>query len=165
MPRKSLLLAASLLLLLPSAAWAGLGKAGLWNISTSMKMAMHIPPAAQAEMQRMHVKMPTAQSFTSQVCMTQAEVDAAQPPAIDRKNMSCQIHVTSRSASSMTADTVCRGRMRGTGHMQVVYQGAEHYAGSNSFSGVMDGQPVSNSMTYKGDWVKADCGAVKPLHP
>ena len=63
----------------------------------------------------------------------------------------------------MSADTVCSGRMQGTGHMQVSYSGAEHYEGSYSFKGSMEGHPNQMSSTFKGDWVKADCGSVKPF--
>jgi hypothetical protein len=96
--------------------------------------------------------------------MTQTDVDASVPPAMNNHEVSCTTHVTSQSPSAMTADVVCKGgRMTGTGHTQVAYQGAEHYAGSYSFTGKMEGQPISTSNTFRGDWVRADCGAVKPL--
>lgn len=163
--RHIMIAAACLLVLTPGAALAGHGKAGLWNVTTTMNMAMSLPPAALAQMKASGMKMPGARTVASQMCMTQAEVDAGVPPAMHDRSMDCDTHVTSQTASSMTADMVCRGRMNGTGHTQIAYKGNEHYAGSYSFNGAMEGQPISNSMTFRGDWLKADCGAVKPYTP
>jgi uncharacterized protein DUF3617 len=152
------------LILAPGAALAGHGKAGLWNVSTTMNMATpSIPPEAMEQMKKMGVKMPTARSFASQICMTQAEVDSDKLPTMGKNEMNCTSRVVSRTVSSMTAQTVCTGEMKGTGQMQIRYSGAEHYAGSYSFKGNMSGQPVDTSSSFKGDWVKADCGGVKPF--
>ena len=66
------------------------------------------------------------------------------------------------TGSSMTAQTVCNGEMKGSGQMQISYSGAEHYTGSYNFKGNMSGQTIDTNSSFKGDWVKADCGAVKP---
>jgi hypothetical protein len=64
----------------------------------------------------------------------------------------------------MKSEVVCHGEnMDGTGHSEINWTGNEHYAGSYSFKGTMHGQPNEMSTTYKGEWVKADCGAVKPF--
>ena len=159
------LLCAAALVLAPGAALAGPGRAGLWNIATTMNMAISLPPAALARMKASGAKIPGPRTVTSQVCMTQAQVDAATPPPVAGRQRDCSTHVTARSATAMTADMVCKGPMAGTGHIQVAYQGAEHYAGSYSFAGTQQGRPVRNSMRFRGDWVQADCGAVKPAAP
>ena len=48
--RKILCGAAAFLLATTGAAFAGHGKAGLWNMSTTMNMAMSLPPAVLAQM-------------------------------------------------------------------------------------------------------------------
>lgn len=156
---------AILLTLAPGAALAGHGKAGLWNVTTTLNMAAALPPAALAQMKKSGVKMPASQTMSSQMCMTQADVDASSPPAMADHDPRCVTHVTSQSASAMTSEMVCKGKMAGTGRTQIAYNGAEHYAGSYSFSGRMDGRPVNSSMLFRGDWVRADCGKVKPAHP
>lgn len=157
------LLAAIILLSSSGLALAAHGKAGLWSVSTIMGgMTMQIPPEALAQMKAMNMKMPDNQTIVSQMCMTQAEVDADKPPAMDRGKEHCTTNVTSKSASSMTADTVCTGEMQGTGHVQISYTGDTQYAGSYSFKGVAQGNPVSMSSSFKGQWLKADCGSVKP---
>ena len=164
--RKWDLAAAALALsFVPVAAFAGHGKAGLWNVSTTMNMGnMQLPPEAAAKMKEMGMKMPSAQTFNAQICMTQAEVDADKPPPMGRSS-GCTAHVTSQTGTSMTADMVCDGEMKGNGHMQVSYTSPEHYAGSYSFKGVAGGRPMETSSSFAGDWVKADCGSVKPRAP
>jgi len=155
------LLVAALLLASAGLALAGHGKAGLWNVSTTMAAPnVQIPPQALAQMQAMGMKMPGGQTVTSQICMTQADVDADKPPSVQRDG--CTSNITSKSASSVTAEMVCNGEMQGSGHVQIAYSGESHYEGSYTFKGVMRGHPVETSSNFKGDWVKADCGAVKP---
>ena len=156
-------LTAAALALTSNAALAGHGKAGLWNVSTTMNMAnVQMPPEAMAQMKKMGMKMPTARTFVSQICMTQAEVDSDKPPPMGKNDSGCTTHVVNQTGSSMTAQMACTGQMKGNGQMQISYTGAEHYVGSYSFKGSMEGQPVDTSTSFKGDWVKPDCGTVKP---
>ena len=142
-------LAVAAFILAPSAAFAGHGKAGLWNITATTDMAMT------------GMKMPGAQSHISQMCMSQEEVDTDAPPHIDQMATGCTTHVTSATSSSMTAKMVCSGNLKGDGHMQIVYRSAEHYAGTYSFKGAVEGNPSTMTTSFKGDWVKADCGDVR----
>jgi hypothetical protein len=96
------------------------------------------------------------------MCMTQAEVESDKPPQMGKNDTGCETHVLRQTASSMATDTVCNGQMKGTGHMEVAYTGAEHYAGSYAFKGSIEGHPSNLATAYKGDWLKADCGSVKP---
>jgi hypothetical protein len=127
-----------------------------------MNMAMQMPAEAMAQMKKMGMTMPSARTFASQICMSQAEVDSDKLPPMGKSDTGCTSHIVNQTGSSMTAQTVCNGDMKGTGQMQISYNGAEHYTGSYSFKGNMSGQPMDTSSSFKGDWVKADCGAVKP---
>lgn len=155
-------LSVAALLLSSGIAFAGHGKAGLWNVSTTMNTAMQMPPEAMEQMKKMGMKMPSARTFASQICMTQAEADSDKLPPMGKNESGCTSHLVSQTSSSMTAQTVCNGEMKGSGQMQISYSGAEHYIGSYSFKGNMSGQPIDTNSSFKGDWVKADCGAVKP---
>ena len=64
--------------------------------------------------------------------------------------------------AALKAHMICKGAMKGTGDIEIAYQGAEHYAGSYSFKGTLAGNPTSVVTRFKGDWVKADCGKVAP---
>ena len=158
--------AVAALILAPGMAFAGHGKAGLWNISTTMDMGgVQMPPEAMAKMKQMGMKMPSAQTFATQMCMTQAQVDSNKPPPMGRNDSGCTSHIVSQTGTAMTAEMVCNGEMKGTGHMQIAYSSPEHYAGSYSFKGTVNGHEMSSSSSFKGDWVKADCGTVKPRQP
>jgi hypothetical protein len=154
----------ALVLVLPGAAFAAHGKAGLWNISTTMSMAMpQMPPEALAQMKAMGMSMPSGRTFTSQICMTEADVNADKPPSMGNDNMNCKwtnMHVT---GSGMTGDLICSGQMTGKGSMQVSYTGNTHYSGQYSFTGSVEGHQQNMKSSFTGDWVKADCGAVKPM--
>lgn len=155
-------LAAAALILAPGAALAGHGKAGLWNTVTTTNMAMTMPPEMAAQMKAMGMKAPAASTIKGQMCMSQAEVDSSTPPHIDEGGTGCTTKLISQTASSMKAEMTCNGRMKGKGNMQVTYKGAEHYKGSYDFKGTVEGNPTSMSTTFQGDWVKADCGSVRP---
>jgi hypothetical protein len=143
-------------------ALAGHGKAGLWNVSTTMAMpAMQMPPEAMEKMKAMGMKM-GSQTMTSQICMTAAQVAADAPVAMPQNQMGCTSNITSNTASAVTAEMVCNGRMKGRGLMRISWSGDSHYEGSYSFKGDVQGHAMESSSSFKGDWVKADCGTVKP---
>jgi len=157
--------AAALLLLSSGAALAGHGRAGLWNTSTVMNMAALMPPDMLAKMKKMGRSPPTAQTIAAPLCITQAEADADRPPQMGKNDIGCDSHVTRQTAFSTASDMVCTGRLKGTGHIEVTYTGAEHYAGSYAFHGSVEGRPFNLATKFTGDWVKANCGSVKPYIP
>jgi hypothetical protein len=161
-------LIAGSVLLAPATAWAAHGRAGLWNISTTMEMANmpQMPPEAMAMMKSRGIQIPgMGKPFTSQMCMTQDEVNADKMPAMKNREENCTTKVLNQTSSSVTAETTCHGRMDGVGRTQMSWRGNEHYQGTYSFKGNMEGRPQEMTSHYTGDFVKADCGAVKPFMP
>ena len=159
-------LIASSLILVPAVAFAAHGKVGLWNVTTTMQMsnAPQIPPEALAMMKERHLPIPgSGQPVTSQICMTQEQVNADKPPAMSNREESCDTKVLNQSPGLMEANVSCHGRMNGVGHIKVIWRGNEHYEGIYNFKGVMNGQPHEMTTHYSGDYVKSDCGAVKPF--
>src|SRR5256885_12064105 len=125
------LIAASVALL-PAAALAAHGKAGLWNVTSSMEMANmpQIPPEAMAMMKSRGMKMPgMGQPMTSQICMTQEQVNGDIPPAMHNRGENCTGKVLSQTATSMKSEVTCHGRMEGVGHAEISWRGNEHYEG------------------------------------
>ena len=161
MPKISLGLGLVFVLASSGAALAGHGKAGLWNVTSTTEMNMTMPPQVAAQMKSMHSQAP-AQTHTSQMCMSQEEVDSGSAPHIDPAATGCVTKVTSATASGMTAAMTCNGRLKGTGQMRISYRGAEHYSGTYDFKGTVEGNATTMDTHFKGDWVKADCGAIKP---
>lgn len=152
-------------LLLPAAALAAHGKAGLWNITSTMEMANmpQMPPQAMAMMKSRGMQMPgMGQPMTTQICMTQEQVSGDVPPAMHNRAMDCTTKLLSQTATSVKSEVTCHGRMEGVGHAEISWRGNEHYEGTYNFKGTMEGRPQEISTRYSGDFVKADCGAVKP---
>ena len=164
-------LAATAVLLAPAAALAAHGRAGLWRITTTMDMPdmpqmPDLPPEAMAMMKSRGMSMPgMGAPIVTQICMTQEEVNADRIPSMNNSEANCTTKVLSQTPTSMTAETTCRGRMEGVGRMQMSWRGNEHYEGTYSFKGVMQGRPHQMNTRYTGDFVKADCGSVKPYMP
>jgi hypothetical protein len=159
MTRRLLACVAVLAVALPGAALAGHGKAGLWKITSSTQMNMAMPQGMGAGGTPM--TMPST-SHTTHMCMSQEEVDSSSPPHIDESSTGCATRLISATAASMKAAMICDGRLKGTGDMQISYSGAEHYRGTYSFKGQVEGNPTTMTTRFQGDWVKTDCGAVKP---
>ena len=151
--------------LAPVAALAAHGKPGLWNISSTMEMANtpQMSPEAMAMMKSRGMKLPGmgGQPTVTQICMTQEQVNGDTPPMNNRQE-SCTTKLLNQTATSMTSEVTCHGRMEGVGRAQMTWRGNEHYEGTYSFKGTMEGRPQQISTRYTGDFVKADCGSVKP---
>ncbi|HEY0302531.1 MAG TPA: DUF3617 domain-containing protein [Rhizomicrobium sp.] len=128
----SLLLAAALLL--PGAALAAHGKAGLWSSTTTMTMP----------------GMP-AQSRAATYCMTQAEV-ASEAPAADPRS-GCVYKNMSVQGRTYNADMVCTGQFKGTGRFSTTYDSDTHYTATIAIAG--EGFSMTNAV--EGKWLKADC--------
>jgi hypothetical protein len=45
------------------------------------------------------------------------------------------------------------------------WRGNDHYEGTYNFKGTMEGHVQEINTSYTGDYVKADCGSVKPYGP
>lgn len=143
------------------------GKPGLWEITTTMKMAAmpNLPPQV-LEMMKKRGMPGMGQPITSQMCMTPDDVKEgadAMRRMRDRKGINCTPKVISETSSSMVSEVTCHGTMEGVGHSNMTWHGDTAYEGDYSFKGVMHGQPTENSSHFQGKFVSSDCGAVKPF--
>lgn len=141
-----------------------LGRPGLWNIVTisSMPNMPDLPPQAMEMMKKRGLPGP-GQPITSQICMTPEQAKMTVPPRMDATGMNCTSRLISQTATSVTSEAICTGRMEGRGRSTVNWRGDTHYDGNYSFTGTMGGRPQQVSSKFTGDFVKADCGAVKPF--
>jgi hypothetical protein len=150
--------------LLPNAALAAHGKAGLWEVTTHMSMpgmSAQIPPEALARMKAMGIQMPGNQTFTAQHCVTAEEAALDKPPPM-HSSQDCTTSNVTHDAHSFNVDMVCKGdNMDGQGHATVTYDSDEHYSGSFSFTGTAHGHPANMTNSFEGKWISADCGSVK----
>ena len=94
--------------------------------------------------------------------MRQSVLDTDGSPKMGDADAGCTTRLTNASAAAVSATMTCNGKMKGTGSMQIAYAGTDRYTGTFRFQGTMEGQPANMSGTFRGDWVRADCGAVRP---
>ncbi|HZQ40142.1 MAG TPA: DUF3617 family protein, partial [Rhizomicrobium sp.] len=90
------------LILAPSIAFAAHGRPGLWTITSTMEMKNmpQMPPEAMAMMKARGMAMP-GQPFTTQMCMTQEQVNADKPPSVRNDDVSCDTKVLSSTPTAM----------------------------------------------------------------
>jgi len=142
------------------------GKPGLWEVTTTMKMAMPDMPPQMMEMMKKRGMPGTGQAVKSQMCMTSDDVkegaDAARRLR-EQHNVDCKPRVVSETSSSMVTEVTCHGTMEGVGRSNMTWHGDTSYVGNYSFNGVMHGQHTENSSHFEGRFVSSDCGSVKPF--
>ncbi|MEI9886803.1 MAG: DUF3617 domain-containing protein [Rhizomicrobium sp.] len=120
-------------LLVPGAALAAHGKAGLWSSTTTMTMP-GVPP----------------QSHSATYCMTPAQVNSEAPMGGNPDCTYLNAHV---SGQTYTADMVCKGQFNATGHFTSTYSGDSQYTATIT----INTGDMTMTNTVEGKWLKADC--------
>jgi len=145
----------------PIVAWASHGKAGLWEIRVQTAMGQmagmpdmsKMPAAVRARLEAMQKN-----GMTVRHCMTSADV------ANGRPNMShspgCKAINERTTGQTFSADLVCTGNMKGTGHVRTTFDSPDHYTSSVTMTGTANGHPVNNAMKIEAHWVSPKCGSV-----
>ena len=106
------------------------GKAGLWEVTTTMTW------------QKSPVRTgtpggpPAAGSHTTEVCLTQAMVDAG--ALFPQSRGECHIQNKVVKPGSLTANYLCTGKMKGMGNVESSFPDLEHVTGSIHFLGTLD---------------------------
>ncbi len=142
----------------------GIGKAGLWEVTTHADMSgvmANITPEQRAKMKAAGIQMPENNTFTMTHCVTAAEVGQFKPPPMGRPGheKDCNVANLKTTSNSASADLVCTsGRMKG-GHFSLVYDSPEHYAGKVTMNAAAEGHPVVSTITFEAKWLSADCKA------
>jgi len=136
-------------------------KPGMWKVTTAIdfsQVVASIPPEQLARLQSLGIRVPTApQGTTTQQCLTREQSLRDIPPHIGPNDSGCTSRNEKVSASKMSADLICTGRMAGQGTMQVTYADEGHYSGSLSFKGTIDRHSVDLTTTITGEWLSKDC--------
>ena len=118
-----------------------------------------LPPEAVARMKSMGMSM-GGNTIKVQHCMTAQEVATDVPKMDADRERSCAISNMTRSGNAMSADMICTGEYKGTGHVQFIYNSDTHYTGEIQMNGVVNGQPMAQDQKMEGKWVSASCGNV-----
>jgi hypothetical protein len=137
-------------------------KPGLWEITTNMTFQQSPFPQGMAA----RPGSPFGGPHTSQVCITQEQIDKYGAPISEQRD--CQVTNISKSATGMRAEMVCTGAMNGKGTLEASFLDGAHTKSKVHFAGTMQAGPQGpkpvewtseSSSTYKGP----DCGSVKPM--
>lgn len=169
---KSIVVVTAAALLLPALATAATKpKLGLWENTVTMnfdKPPFEIPAEQAAKMKQMGIKLPGMgpQTHTTQHCLTQADLDKFDNGNLG-DNSGCAMQNHSKTSNGYSADVVCTGHGQNTkGHIDVVYDDAEHYHGNSHMSGTLTGgpggaqsKPIEMTMQMSGKWISAQCPA------
>jgi hypothetical protein len=106
------------------------GKAGLWEVTTTMTWQKSpVPPGSPGA-------PPGAGTHTTSVCLNQAMVDAG--ALFPQSRGQCKIENKVIKPGSVTADYVCTGKMKGKGMLEATFTDLEHTSGSLHFQGTLD---------------------------
>jgi hypothetical protein len=159
---------AGILLLTSGAAFAGHGKAGLWEYTVTLggQGAMNmpdmskLPPEAQAAMRAHGINM-SGDAISVQHCRTAEEFNLDKPPPVGAHDKSCAMTNVSYTGSHMSADMNCTGKFQAQGHAQFDWDSDEHFTGSWSVTGMANGTPITQSAKFEGRYLSASCGSVK----
>ena len=130
----------------------GQRKAGLWEVTSSMSMS-GMP------------SMPNMGSHTQQVCVTQAMIDKYGGPTSNPQNAQCQMTNVSLTATGMTANMTCTGRMPMTGTVTTTFVDANttKMVMVLNMAAMPNGQSMTMTMNATSVYKGADCGSVQPL--
>ena len=147
-------------------------KPGLWEMSFKSDQVKQQPmpnltPAQKEQMEKMGIRVPTTRdgAIVQQVCITQADAARNKTPGAPRETSSeCKLANQSQSGNTYRADLVCDGpNLKGKGVLKGTYASDTSYTSSYDFNGTSKGRPVNQHHETSGKWLKADCGAVKPM--
>jgi hypothetical protein len=154
------------ILVFAHAAFADHGKEGLWSVTVTiggdapgMPDMSKLPPEAVARMRAMGMSM-NGNSITTEHCMTAQEVATDTPHMDDSAARSCKMSNPTHGGHSMSADMICSGTFKGTGHMQFTYDSDTHYSGELVMTGIANGQQLNRTQKFEGRWISANCGSV-----
>ena len=148
--------------LLATALYGQTLRPGLYEVTTTMNwIKSPLPPG---------MSMPANSPFsgaarTTQVCLTQAQIDKYGAPLSQSKN--CQVVNVVLSATSMRAEMVCTGQMNGRGTVESHWDTGGTARSKVHFSGTMQAGPnpmpvewtSESTSQYKGP----ECGSVNPV--
>jgi hypothetical protein len=152
-------------------------KPGLWEMTSTMNMqGMPQAPQPPAEVNghpvpQMGGGAPFGGPHTSQVCVTQAQLDKyhAIVGLNGPQQHDCQITNIVPTANGMTGEMVCTGRMTGKGTVQSSWSDSEHASGTIHFTGTVQMGPNTKPIEWTNKitsvFKSADCGSVKPFEP
>ena len=165
MNRRLCLIAAALLGLSTVASAAVAPKPGLWTLEVLMGNDVpQLDPDLLSQFGLEGLQVPKVEPSRYEVCLTPEQLARNTFPDIRDDRTGCVAKNLQRTGDKVNGDLVCDGWLRGTGRVEILLLDAERYSGRTLFQGSsQEGFPMNLSGSLNGRWMKADCGAIKPL--
>jgi Protein of unknown function (DUF3617) len=148
-------------------------RAGLWQITTTSDLLLLVPHIPADQMQGVKdiateygLEMPQVENGAaiSQACITQQMADTKTLPNFYNAQLGCKSTNATRNGNNYKTDFVCKSAdLKGKGTAVGTITNAETFTGQTNFVGTAQGNPVNEQADISGKWLKANCGAVKPL--
>lgn len=154
---------------------------GLWEHSVTFKTKSGEMEKAMAEMQAQMAAMPPEQrkameqmmasrgvgmgpkGNTFKVCVSKEEAARQMGPQMAEGN--CTQQVLQRSAGTLKMKWECAGRDPSSGEDEVTFKSDKAYTGKGVVTSTVKGKPETMNIEQSGQWLAADCGAIKPRTP
>jgi hypothetical protein len=138
--------------------WAQSRRAGLWEITTSMTFQQSPFPSGMNPMGGPH---------TTQICVTQAQVDKYNGLPPQNQRGSCQLADMAKTIDGFKATIICTGNMDTKGTVEAHYTDDGHGKSTMHMVGTMhmgpNAAPVEMTSVSESTYKGADCGSVKPF--
>jgi hypothetical protein len=152
---------------------------GLWEQSVKFKTQSGEMEGAMAKMQERMAAMPPAQRKameqamashgvamgakpnTFRMCITPEEAARKMGPRMSEQP-DCTQDVVQRSAGSMKMKWQCTGEHPSSGEGEITFTSDKAYSGKAVVTTTRNGKPETMNIEQSGQWLAADCGAVKP---
>lgn len=144
-------------------AFAGPGKAGLWEVTTSLNFGVggfQISSEQAAQMRQFGLEVPgISKPYVARQCITpeQAAQDALPKPQAG--NSGCELRNLRHEGALWNADIACSGELQGNGRLSARFDSDEHFSGTWSFRGTSTQVPTEIDMSnpYSGRWLGETC--------
>ena len=153
-------------------------KPGLWEHSFTMKSQSGQMEKGMAEMQKQMAAMPPEQRKMMEQMLAQSGVgmgakantvkvciSAEQAARLDipQKDGQCKQDITQRSGSTMKFKFSCAGQPPTSGEGEITFSSPTSYTSKSVVNTAVEGKPERMTMDQTGQWLSADCGALKPV--
>lgn len=153
-----------LALALPLAAFAGPGRAGLWEVSTSLNFGVggfQVSDEQAAQMRQLGLDVPgISRPFVARQCITPEQAARDELPRPQAGNSGCELRNVRHRGALWNADIACNGTLQGSGSVSARFDSDAHFTGNWSFRGTSTQVPTEIAMSnpYSGRWLGAECG-------
>lgn len=140
---------------------------GLWEVTTTSKLlnlVSQMPPEQMKDLgdlaRQYGFDMPDIQNGAakSNACITQEMADKKVLPDSFQAQAGCTVKNVSRNGNRYQADFVCNNeQFTGSGKAEGTFTSPESFTGTTTFSGTVQGNPISDQANINGRWVRNDC--------